>query len=94
MARTTSSMVKVVKQKLEVDDILPQCSNAFTSFPFIELFDSSIGEDSTPLPLLMKLLKGIIQFGAFFVVRAIHPCGECSIYCLLLMHDGATRPNF
>jgi hypothetical protein len=76
MARTTGFEVKIVKQKIEVDDIFPQCSHALMSFPFIELFDSSIGENLTPLPLLMKSLKGILQFGALLVIRAIHPCGE------------------
>ncbi len=41
MLRTTSSMVKIVKQKHEVSNILPSCSNALASYVFIELFDFS-----------------------------------------------------
>jgi len=59
MIGTASSMVKIVKQELEVDDILFQCSNAFASSIFIELFDSSVGEDLTPPPSLTKLSKDI-----------------------------------
>jgi hypothetical protein len=49
MARIAKSMVKIVKQKFEGDDILPQCFDAFASFLFIELSDSSSSEDLTPL---------------------------------------------
>ncbi len=60
MARTTSFVVKTVKQKFEVDDILLQCSNALVFSIFIELFDSSLGENLTPLPSLTKLSKNIL----------------------------------
>jgi hypothetical protein len=59
MIGIASSMVKIVKQELEVDDILLQCSNAFASSIFIELFDFSVGEDLTPPPSLRKLSKDI-----------------------------------
>jgi len=29
-----------------------------------------------------------------FVVKAIHPCGEYSICCFLLMYDGVAKTNF
>ncbi len=49
-----------MKQEFEVDNILPQCSNVLASSIFIELFDSSLGEDLTPLPSLIELPKGIL----------------------------------
>jgi hypothetical protein len=60
MARTVGSVVKNMKQKFKVDDTLLQCFDALMSSTFIELFDSSMGEDLTPLPSLTKLLKHII----------------------------------
>jgi hypothetical protein len=60
MARTTCIVVKTMKQEFEVDNILPQCSNVLASSIFIELFDSSLGEDLTPLPSLIELPKGIL----------------------------------
>ncbi len=54
-------VVKIVKQQLEVDDTLPQCSDALASFVFIESSDSFSSEDLTPLPSLTKLPKGIFQ---------------------------------
>jgi len=55
-----SFVVKIVKQELEIDDIFPQCFDALASSIFIELFDSSLGEDLTPLLLSTKLLENII----------------------------------
>jgi len=60
MAKIASYMVKIMKQELKIDDIFPQCSNVLASFFFIELSNSSLGEDLTPLPLSTKLSKGII----------------------------------
>ncbi len=57
--RTTSFVVKNVKQEFKIDNTLLQSFNVITSFIFIELFDSSLGEDLTPLPLLMESSKGI-----------------------------------
>jgi hypothetical protein len=57
--RTTSFVVKNVKHELKVDDTLFQCHDVLTSFIFIELSNSSLGEDLTPLPLLMESSKGI-----------------------------------
>ncbi len=54
-------MVKIAKQELEIDNTFLQCFNVFASFVFIELFDSSSNEDLIPLPLLMELLKNILQ---------------------------------
>jgi hypothetical protein len=48
-ARITKFVVKIVKQKFEGDDILPQCFDVFASFLFIELSNSFLGEDLTPL---------------------------------------------
>ncbi len=58
--RIASFVIKIVKQELEVDDILLQCYDVFTSSIFIKLSDSSSGEDLTPLPFLMRLSKGIL----------------------------------
>ncbi len=51
MTRITGFMVKIMKQEFEVDDTLPRCFDVFISTIFIEMFDSSLGEDLTPLPL-------------------------------------------
>jgi hypothetical protein len=59
MIGNASSMVKIVKQELEVDDTLLQCSNVFASSIFIELFDSLVGEELTPPPSLTKSSKDI-----------------------------------
>jgi hypothetical protein len=59
MAGTANSVVKTMKQKLQVDNILLYCYDVFVSLVFIELFESSSSEDSTPLPSLMELLKNI-----------------------------------
>jgi len=59
MARTASFVVKIVKQELEVDNTLPQCSNVLTSFISIELSNSSSCEDLTLLPSSTKLSEGI-----------------------------------
>jgi glutamate racemase len=63
IARTIGSMVKTMKQELKIDNTLPQCSDALASSIFIELSNSLAGEDLTTPPSLMKLLKGIFQFG-------------------------------
>ncbi len=60
MARTAGFVVKIMKQELEVDDILLQCSNVLTSFISIELSNSSSCEDLTPLPSSTKLSEGIL----------------------------------
>ncbi len=91
MVGIASFVVKIVKKKLKVDNPFLQCSDALVSFTFIELFDSSVGEDLTPHPSLTKSSKLIFQSGTFFVVKAIHPYGKYSIYCFLFMCDGATR---
>ncbi len=57
--KTTSFVVKNVKQEFKIDNTLLQSFNVITSFIFIELFDSSLGEDLTPLPSLMESSKGI-----------------------------------
>ncbi len=73
---TAWSMVKTMKQELEVDDTLPQCSDILVSSFFIELFDSSASEDLTPPPSSTKLSKGIFLIWSLFVIRDIHPCGS------------------
>jgi hypothetical protein len=57
--KTTSFVVKNVKQELRVDNIFLQIYNVLTSFIFIKQYDSSLGEELTPLPLLMELSKFI-----------------------------------
>jgi hypothetical protein len=47
MPGTIGSIVKIVKDDHEVLDTLPQCSNVPSSSIFIELYDSSLGDDST-----------------------------------------------
>jgi len=42
-------VVKIVMQGFKGDDSLPQCFVVFAFFIFIELFNSSSGEDLTPL---------------------------------------------
>jgi hypothetical protein len=76
-------VVKTLKQELEVDDILLQCFDGLLSFTFIELFDSFAGDDLTPLPSSMKLLKGIFQSRASLLlepsthVGSIQPVVSC-----------------
>ncbi len=50
-----------MKQEVKVDNILLQCSIALASSIFIELSNSLVGEDLTPLSSLMKPLKHIFQ---------------------------------
>jgi hypothetical protein len=52
-------VIKIVKQELEVDDILPQCYDVLAHSIFTELSNSSSSEDLTPLPFSMELSKGI-----------------------------------
>jgi hypothetical protein len=63
MVGIVGSVVKIVMQKFKIDDTLHQCFDAIVSFIFIELFDSSMGEDLTTPPSLMNSLKGIFKFG-------------------------------
>ncbi len=49
MTRIAKYVVKIVMQEFEGDDSLPQCFVVFASFIFIELSNSSSGEDLTPL---------------------------------------------
>ncbi len=87
MTRTTSSMVKIMKQELEVDDILLQCFEVLTSSIFIELFDSSSGEDLTTFPLSMKFLKYILQSDASLSSKPSTPMGSIQfvVSCLHAM---------
>jgi hypothetical protein len=84
MVRTTSFVVKTMKQELKVDNIFLQSFDALASSIFIELFDSSSGEALTPLFLLTELLKGITQFDAY---RQSHPpmWGVFSLLSLVYM---------
>jgi hypothetical protein len=65
--KTTGFMVKIMKQKLEVDNTLLQCSNVIMSYVFIELSDSLACEDLTPPPSSMKLLKHIFKSKAYLL---------------------------
>jgi hypothetical protein len=59
--RTTSSVVKIVKDEHKVLDILPQCLDILTSIVVIELFDSTSSDNLTPLLSLIKSLITIFQ---------------------------------
>jgi hypothetical protein len=76
-----------MKQELEGDNILPQCSNALASFIFIEFSYSSLGEDLTPLPLSTKLPKIILQSNSSLSSKPSIPTGsiESIVYCLCAM---------
>jgi hypothetical protein len=65
-------MAKIVKQELEFDDTLLQCFNALESSTFIELSNSSVGEDLTPL----SSLKRIFQFGTSLLSEPCTPMGS------------------
>ncbi len=80
-------VVKIVKKKLEVDNPFLQCSDALVSFTFIELFDSSVGEDLTPLPSLTKSSKLIFQSGTFLLSKPSTPMGSIQsiVFCLCVM---------
>ncbi len=54
MLGITSSMVKIVKQETNISHIFLQCSNVLAFFAFIEFFNSSSGDDFTPLPSSTK----------------------------------------
>jgi len=60
MAGTVGSMVNIMKQELQVDDTFLQCYDVLAFFVFIELYDFSLNEDLTLLPLSTELSKGII----------------------------------
>ncbi len=76
MVGTTSFVVKIAKQGLKVDETFLQCFIGLTSFIFIKLSDSSLGEDLTPLFSLTKLLKGILQFDASLLSKPSTPIGS------------------
>jgi len=61
MPRTIRSMIKIVKQEHEVSDIEPLSLVKPSSFDFIELFDSSSGDNLTPHFSSMILLNLISQ---------------------------------
>jgi hypothetical protein len=84
MVGTADSVVKTMKQKLQVDNILPYCYDVFVSSVFIELFESSSSEDSTPFIDGITTKHSLVY--CLFVIRAIHPYGEYSIYCLKCLH--------
>jgi hypothetical protein len=60
MVGITGSLVKIVKQELEVDDTLPRCYDVLAFSIFSKLSDSSSSKELTPLLLSTKLLKNII----------------------------------
>jgi hypothetical protein len=66
MVGTIGFVVKNVKKKLKIDNPFLQCSNALMPSTFIELSNSSVGEDLTSLPLSTKSSKCILQFGTFW----------------------------
>jgi hypothetical protein len=87
MVGIASFVVKIVKKKLEVDNPFFQCSDAIVFFTFIELFDSFVGEDLTPLPSSMKSSKLIFQYGTFLLSKPSTPVGSIQsiVFCLCMM---------
>jgi hypothetical protein len=61
MLGTTCSVVKIVKDKHKALDSLPQCLDTLASSIFIELFDSSLGDDLTPNGSSLKSPKANFQ---------------------------------
>jgi hypothetical protein len=54
--RIASCLVKIVKEEHKVLNTLLQCWNTLASFVFIELSNSSLCDNLTPLPFSMKSL--------------------------------------
>ncbi len=73
---TVGFVVRTIKQKLEVDDILLQSFVVLALSIFIELFDSSSSEDLTPLPSLTESPKDILQFNAPLLSKPSTPMGS------------------
>jgi len=61
---TISYVVKIVKDKYEVSNILLPCSDALASFVVVELSYSFLSDDLTPLPSLIKSPIVIFQSNA------------------------------
>jgi hypothetical protein len=61
---TIGYVVKIVKDKYEVSNILLPCSDALASFVVIELSYSFSSDDLTPLPSLIKSPIVIFQSNA------------------------------
>jgi hypothetical protein len=78
MARILGSVVKIMNQELEGDNILLQCFNALASFIFIEFSYSSLST---------KLSKGIFQSDAFLSSKPSTLMGsiESVVSCLCSM---------
>ncbi len=70
---TVGFVVRTIKQKLEVDDILLQSFVALALSIFIELFDSSSSED---FPSLTGSPKDILQFNAPLLSKPSTPLGS------------------
>jgi hypothetical protein len=65
-----------MKDKHKVFDILLQCSNAPISSIFIELFDSSLGDDLTPGGSSMRSLIVSSQYLASQLPQPSSPAGN------------------
>ncbi len=76
MLGITSFVVKIVKQKTNVSHIFLQCSNALAFFVFIELCNSSLGDDFTPLPSSTKSPKKILQSATPLSPQPSNPIGN------------------
>jgi hypothetical protein len=61
MPKTTSFLVKIVKEEHKIPNTLPQCSYVLAFFFFIELFDFSLDDDLTFFPFSLKSLIVIFQ---------------------------------
>ncbi len=69
-------MVKIMKQKPKVNNIIPQCSNILASFIFIELSNFSSNDNFIPLPLLTKSSKKVLQSDASLSSQPSNPIGN------------------
>jgi len=81
-------IVKInVKQELKVDDTFLQRFDALAYFVFIQLSNSSSGEDLTPFFSLSELSKDIIQFDASLSSKSSTPMGSIQfvVTCLRMM---------
>jgi hypothetical protein len=87
---TTSSMVKIVKQKHKVCNIPFQCLDILASFVFIKLFYYSSTNNLTPFLSLIKSPKIVPQSGAP-VTTTLHPNWEYFVFCFLPLCHGIVK---
>jgi len=75
------------RKKMMLPTLSLKCSNVFTSFVFIELFNSSSSDDLTTLVLLTKSPKSILQLATWLSPQPFDPMGSIQsiIFCLCVM---------